>query len=56
MKLLNKHFHFIEVRLFCRSVVLFIVVWLKFTAYEVYAFRFVAEFPVSNVKVFCLCR
>ena len=45
-----------EVGLFCRSVVLFMVVWLKFTAYEVYAFPFVAEFPVSNVKVFSLCR
>lgn len=56
IKSLNQTFQQVEKACFIGLLVLFTVVWLKLNAYEGNAFLFVAEFPVSNVKVFCLCR
>ena len=55
IKLLNKNFQHIDVRFLCRSSGLVYSCLDKLNDYEVYAVPFVAEIPVSNVRVVCLC-
>jgi hypothetical protein len=52
--LLNQNFQYSEVYFFFKSVLLN-AVWFLLSTCKVYVFLFVANFPMTAVKIFCLC-
>ena len=55
-ELLNQNFNILMSACLIDLLVLSKVVWLQLSAHEVCVLIFVADFPMPEVRIFCLCR
>jgi hypothetical protein len=55
-KLLNRNFNILMSACLIDLLVLLEVVWLQLRVREVRVLIFVVDFPMPEVRVFCLCR
>jgi hypothetical protein len=53
---INQNFNILMSACLIDLLVLLKVAWLQLSAHEVRVLLFVADFPMPEVRVFCLCR